>query len=145
MATGRSQLRNRLAADWLSSRFGSSSRELKAYRAASSGGVERVARLHRAYEDLDAVYKSKLSDDEKRARKAELIAQLKVNLRTKRDLNNASLFGYRTYDTGGPAFARLLERCDGDLGKLLEAVGKLDAASFPEPQMEDFSSVVDAL
>jgi predicted aminopeptidase len=136
---------DRLAIDWLSSRFGGGSRELKAYRAASSGGVERVARLHRAYEELDAVYKSKVSDDEKRARKAELLAQLRADLRIKRDLNNASLFGYRTYDTGGPAFERLLQRCDGDLGKLLEAVGKLEAASFPEPQMEDFSSVVDAL
>ncbi len=136
---------DKLTAEWLSSRAGASPRELKAYTEAYAYSAQRVARLHRAYEELEAVYASTASDDDKRARKAELLAALKAELKTKRDYNNATLAGYRTYDTGGPAFERLLQRCGGDLSELLAAVKKLEASSFPEAQMEDFSPVIDGL
>jgi predicted aminopeptidase len=136
---------DKLVVEWLSAHLGPQSKELKSYTEAAASGAERVARLHRAYEELDAVYRSGASDDEKRARKAELLAALKADLKGRRELNNASLAGFRTYDTGGPAFERLLQRSGGDLVVFLDALKKLDAKSFPEPQMEDFSSVVDAL
>ncbi|MBK7857233.1 MAG: aminopeptidase [Archangiaceae bacterium] len=136
---------DKLTTAWLARRFGVSSREVKSYTASAARAAERIARLHRAYEELDAVYRSTVSDDQKRARKAELLAELKVEFKLKRDLNNASLFGYRTYDSGGPAFARLFERCDDDLSKLLEVVRTLSPADFPEAQMDDFSAVIDAL
>ena len=82
---------------------------------------------------------------EKRAKKAELFAQLKADLGTKRELNNATVFGFKTYDTGGPAFSRLLDRCNGDVREFLAAVRKLDGDSFPEPQTDDFNAVIDQL
>jgi predicted aminopeptidase len=136
---------DQLTGKWLTQRFGDGSREVKAYREAEKKSSERVKRLHRAFEELDAVYRSKASDDEKRAKKAELFAQLKADLGTKRELNNATVFGFRTYDTGGPAFSRLLMRRGGDVREFLAAVRTLDAASFPEPQTDDFSKVIDAL
>jgi predicted aminopeptidase len=136
---------DKLALQWLARRFGASSRELRSYSTAAARGVARVARLHQAYEDLDAVYRSELPEAQKRARKAELIAALKAELNTRRELNNATLFGFRTYDTGGPAFERLLERCGGDVRELLKVVRRLSPSSFPTSQMEDFSPVVDAL
>jgi len=136
---------DKLTAVWLSSPGVAKAGELQAYTEAHAAGARRVRRLHRAYEELDAVYESQASDAEKQARKGELLAELKAELKTKRDYNNATLAGYRTYDTGGPAFERLLERSGGDLAALLEAVKTLEPSSFPQPQMEDFSPVIDAL
>ena len=136
---------DRLTQEWLATRLGPASLQMKSYTEGAASGQERVARLHRAYEELDAVYTSKVSDDEKRARKAQVLASLKADLKSRRDFNNATLAGYKTYDTGGPAFERLLQRSGGDLQAFLEAVRKLERESFPEPQMEDFSSVIDGL
>jgi predicted aminopeptidase len=131
---------DRLARDWLAHRFGEGSKELKAYDADQALWRERVGRLHRAYLDLDALYRSKVSDDEKRAGKTQLLDALKADLNARRGFNNASLAGYRTYDTGGPAFERLFDVCEHDFGRFLKAVQTLE---FPTPQMEDFSPVVE--
>jgi predicted aminopeptidase len=131
-----------LARQWLARRFGEGSRELKGYDADQSGWQERVQRLHRAYEELDAVYRSQASDDEKRAHKAELLGALKDELHARRALNNATLSGYRTYDTGGPAFGQLFNACGHDFRRFLEAVKTLE---FPAPQMENFSPLVEGL
>jgi predicted aminopeptidase len=134
-----------LTLEWMSQRLGSDAREVTAYQQSEALSTKRIARLHEAYEALDAVYRSDASDDDKHARKAELISALKADLQTKRVLNNASLAGFRTYDSSGPAFKRLLARCGGDMQKLLQTVAKLSSDSFPEPQMEDFTAVIDAL
>jgi predicted aminopeptidase len=133
---------DRLARDWVELRFGKESKELKAYDADQSTYKERVKRLHEAYTDLDALYRSSLSDDEKRTKKTELLEALKAELHARRLLNNATLSGYRTYDTGGPAFERLFEACGQDFRRFLRAV---KAAQFASPQMEDFSPVVESL
>jgi predicted aminopeptidase len=133
---------DRLAHEWLKERLGPAARELRVYDADQLSYRERVERLHRAYTELDALYRSTASDDDKRARKTELLEALKQELHTKRTLNNAALAGYRTYDTGGPAFERLLEACGGDFKRFLGALRGLQLAT---PQMDDFSAPVDAL
>jgi predicted aminopeptidase len=133
---------DRLAREWLARRFGEGAKELKAYDADQALWKERVQRLHRAYTELDAVYRSARSDDEKRAQKAELLDALKAELHARRSFNNASLAGYRTYDTGGPAFEKLFDLCERDFPRFLKAVKTLE---FPTPQMEDFSPLVEKL
>jgi len=105
---------DKLARDWLALRFGEGSRQLTAYDADQSTWRERVQRLHRAYTALDAVYRGAASDGEKRTQKAALLAALKEDLHARRTFNNATLSGYRTYDTGGPAFDRLFDACGHD-------------------------------
>lgn len=137
---------DKLTAAYLSKRYGADSKQLKAYVEGEQRSAEWISRLHRAWEELNTVYESPaLGDDEKRAKKAELLAALKVELGSKRLFNNAVLSGYRTYDTGGPAFERLLHRCDDDLKTFMATVKQLEPSSFPSPQMEDFSPVIDAL
>jgi predicted aminopeptidase len=136
---------DRLARDWLQLRFGAESRQLKTYDADQHAWRERVLRLHQAWGELDALYRSSLSDADKRARKTELLAALKAELHTKRALNNATLTGYRTYDTGGAAFEKLLLACDSDFPRFVATVRTLEASDFPTPQMEDFSPVIEAL
>jgi len=104
-----------------------------------------VKRLHRAYEELDAVYTSAASDDEKRAQKHALLRALEADLGTKRALNNATLAGYKTYDTGAPAFEKLFAACDSDMQRFVHAVTSLRDSDFASEQMADFSPVIEAL
>jgi predicted aminopeptidase len=125
-------------------RGGLESDEAKAWLAGEERGARFVAALHRAYEELDALYRSAQSDEEKRAKKAARLEALQRELGVKRQYNNADLAGFKTYDTGRPAFARLLRACEG-LPKFLAAVKTLKERDFPQKQATEFGPVVDAL
>lgn len=125
-------------------RSGLSSKEAQAWIAGEERGARFVKELHRAYEDLDGLYRSTRSDEEKRALKETRLAALQRSLGLRRRYNNADLAGYRTYDTGQPAFQRLRRACGG-LPKFLEAVRSLKASDFASAQQQQFDDVVDAL
>lgn len=125
-------------------RSGLQSKEAKALIAGEERGARFVKELHLASEELDAIYKSARPDHEKRALKEARLNRLQQELGLKRKFNNADLAGFKTYDTGGPAFARLRRACGG-LPKFLEAVKSLTEADFAEPQQQDFAPVLDAL
>ena len=125
-------------------RGGLRSEEAKAWLAGAARAAKFVRELHRAYEDLDAVYRSQRTDDEKRALKEARYTELQNTLGMRRRLNNADLAGSRTYDTGGPAFARLLRACGG-LPRFLTAVRSLKEGDFTRPQQQQFDAVIDAL
>ena len=125
-------------------RSGLASEEAKSWIAGEVRGARFVKALHEAYEDLDAIYRSPRPDDEKRALKELRLTTLQRSLGLRRRYNNADLAGYRTYDTGGPAFARLRKACGG-LPKFLEAVRSLKERDFTSPQQQDFDEVIDAL
>jgi len=125
-------------------RWGLASAEAKAWIANEERGARFVKALHQAYEELDALYRSPRSDDEKRALKDAHLTALQRSLGLRRPYNNADLAGYRTYDTGGAAFARLRRACGG-LPRLLEAVRRLKESDFASPQQQQFDEVIDAL
>lgn len=125
-------------------RAGLKSDEAKAWIAGEERGARFVTAMHQAYEELDAIYRSARSDEEKRAMKEARLTKLQADLGLRRRFNNADLSGSRTYDTGGPAFARLRRACGG-LPKFLAAVRTLKEEDFSEPQQEDFSVVLDGL
>src|SRR5574337_182879 len=98
---------------------------------------------------LAQLYDSDLSDGAKRARKAELLAQMRqayVALKTDRwggyagydawfaNANNASLGLLATYDALVPAFERLLARLGGDLPRFYAEVRRL--AGLPGAQRQ---------
>ncbi len=125
-------------------RAGRSSAEAKAWIEGEERGARFVKELHEAYEDLDAIYRSPRSDDEKRALKETRLTALQQSLGLRRRFNNADLAGSRTYDTGRPAFERLRKACGG-LPRFLEAVKTLDEDDFSQPQQQQFDAVIDAL
>lgn len=125
-------------------RGGLQSEEAKAWIAGEERGARFVKELHQAWEDLDAIYRSTRSDDEKRVLKEARLTALQQTLGLRRRFNNADLAGSRTYDTGGPAFQRLRRACGG-LPKFLEAVRSLKETDFTSPQQQDFDQVIDAL
>lgn len=134
-----------LTQEWLTLRLGMSSLEARAWADSEKRYRQRVARFHRAYEQLDAIYRSDTSPDEKLARKHALLAALQVELSSRRQINNAMLAGFRTYDTGRPAFEKLLAASGNDWRRFWAAVRTLRESDFPQPQMEEFSTVVEAL
>jgi predicted aminopeptidase len=134
-----------LTSEWLMERFGAGSRHTRAWAARSKRSSERIARLHRAYEDLEALYRSGQPRAEVRRRKAEVLGALEVDLSARRHFNNASLMGFRIYDTGGAAFSHLFAACQHDWRRFFAALGTLSERDFPHPQTEDFSPVVEGL
>jgi predicted aminopeptidase len=125
-------------------RSGLHSEEAQAWIAGEARAERFTKEMHRAYEDLDALYKSSRGAEEKRALKEARLTQLQQTLGMRRRLNNADLAGSRTYDTGRPAFQRLLRACGG-LPKFLEAIRSLTEKDFDSPQQPQFDGVVDRL
>lgn len=125
-------------------RSGLRSEEARAWIAGEERGARFVSELHRAYEDLDALYRSARPDEEKRALKEARLTTLQQTLGLRRRYNNADLAGYRTYDSGRAAFERLRRACGG-LPKFLEAVRSLKEGDFASAQQQPFDGVVDAL
>jgi predicted aminopeptidase len=95
--------------------------------------------------ELEAVYRSERAPALKREEKARILSAAQTELKLRRPLNNAMLAGYRTYDTGMPAFERLLSACSGSVPRLLRTLGTLADSGFARPQQEEFEAEVDRL
>jgi predicted aminopeptidase len=102
-------------------------------------------RLHEAYDRLRAIYGSSRSSEENLAEKEREFASLKEELQIKRELSNASLVQFRTYDVGGAEFAALLGRCGGDWSRFWGALRALDSASFGASEQEAIGPVLDQI
>ncbi len=105
--------------------------------------------LLRYREKLDRLYRSAIPDEDKRAGKFRLLAELRTDYDTLRkswggddrydrwmstDLNNAKLAAVGTYHRYAPAFRLLLARRNGDLEKFYEDVRAL--ADLPKAERE---------
>ncbi len=135
----------RLAPRWLDRALGPEAPETLAWAGARERDRAFTARLHRAYLELDALYRSPESGQAKLAGKERILSSLRDELRLPRPLNNATLAGYRTYDAGTPALERLLAACRGSVPRLLRAAATLRAEDFARPQQEELDPVLDGL
>ncbi len=136
---------DRLTVPWLVGTLGPSAPEVRAWEDAAARGRAQVVRFHQAWQELDALYRSAAPDAEKLARKAAILGALRAELGLLGPVNNATLAGYRTYDTGGEAFARLLQACEGRWPRLLAAVSGLRSGDFGAEQQEHFEPALDRL
>lgn len=127
---------DRLTAEWLEAHAPA---EAEAWKNLEAQYVERVARLHAAWAVLDALYRSDRTDAEKLAEKARILGALKDELGLRREINNATIAGYQTYDTGAPQMAALFEACGGSWPRFLGALRTLRSSDFSKPQQEDFA------
>lgn len=125
-------------------RGGLRSEQARAWIAGEERSARFVREMHAAYEDLEGIYRSSRSDQEKLALKEARLTVLQQTLGLRRKFNNADLAGSRTYDAGRPAFERLRRACGG-LPKFLDAVRSLEEGDFASPQQQEFDGVIDAL
>jgi predicted aminopeptidase len=119
--------------------------ELNAYIDGEAEDRKITRGFHEAYEALEKVYASSKSDAEKLEEKAKILADTKTRLGFKRDINNATLIQYKTYNTGRLDFERLWASCSGDLRRFLGALQSLRSDSFQESQQEDLGPVLGPL
>ena len=136
---------DRLTPPWLAATVGPRAPETEVWVAAQALHRRWLVRLHRAYLELDALYRSSLTDRAKREEKATLLASLRAEFGFAGTLNNATLAGYRTYDSGVPSFERLLARCEGSWPRMLRTLARLGEEDFGKPQQEEFGEVIDRL
>ena len=96
--------------------------------------------LHQLYTELDAVYRDPAtSDDDKKARKAALLASLPNRIRasdieskeryavraTRTPWNNARLMQFKAYNSNEGTFQALLDRSGGDLSRFITTIGEI--------------------
>jgi predicted aminopeptidase len=122
--------------------------DVRAQQLAIEGRRQDFRALVRAYRDrLDAVYKSTLPDDAKRARKAELIAALRADYETMKrerwngfkgydawfaEVNNAALGAQAAYDDKVETFERLFAAQGSDFTRFYAEVQRLAGLSKAE-------------
>lgn len=131
-----------LAKAYLADRYGEDSRELRNFLAGEREGAARSARLRKAFLDLDALYKSKLSDEEKLREKGYILQALRAELHMKKNVTNATLAGFRAYHGAAKGFEALYVRCGEDIRRMVEAARSIQDTDFKEPQSKEFDDVL---
>lgn len=101
--------------------------------------------LERAYRELDALYHSDQSEALKRTKKKEILDALQKNTGIRRELNNASLIQFKTYDSGERGFRELFNRNGQDVRQFLSRLASLRSSDFKSAQAEEFREVLDRL
>ena len=133
---------DRLAPTYLEQARGKDSAELAAYLRAEAFGERWRKRMHEAYEALAALYESPRPESEKREEKTKLLATLKAELSTKRELNNATLVQYRTYGTGTEDFEALYQACGAEWPRFLGTLRTLSERSFTRSGQNELGPVL---
>ncbi len=125
---------------WIEARFGRGSPEELAWTLGQATAIHRTARTLDAYNQLKAVYQSKLPREQKLARKAEIIDELVADLRMRRRPNNASLTEARVYNGGAAALIEAHRAC-GDLRLMIEASKTLRRGDFSKTLQDDLTPI----
>lgn len=125
---------------WVVDRFGAGAPEQLAWLLSQATGAVRVARMFATYKELDEVYQSQASREQKLARKKAIIDRLVAELRLRRRPNNASLVELRVYRAGGSTLAEAHRAC-GDLRHLIAAAKQLGRGDFDKDLQEDLAPV----
>lgn len=131
-----------LAKEYLAERYGPESSELRTFLDEARQGIARSARLRKAFQDLDALYKSDRSDAEKLAEKGYIIASLRAELHMKKSVTNATLAGFRAYHGTSAGFEQLYARCGESVARMIEAAKLVKESDFEEPQSKEFDDVL---
>jgi predicted aminopeptidase len=130
-----------LAIQYLVDRYGDASKEVALFQKENVDGAARTARFVQAFQDLDSLYRSDATKEDKLARKAAYLAALRAELHLRKAVTNATLAGYREYHGASHSFDALLEACGGDMKRFIAASKLVKAGDFKEPQQKTFDEI----
>lgn len=133
---------NRLTYVYLESTKGRNSKEELAYQSLDTRSQVYEKKFHQAYLDLQTLYESQKSEAEKLKEKKELLDRLKKEVGAQREINNATLIQYATYNTGGEEFLNLLSACAMDWKKFMSVMKSISSQSFSKSQQEDLKPIL---
>lgn len=131
--------------DYLKSVQGENSVQLKTYLDGEKRDREVVTRLRKTYEELHALYQSGVSAEEKRTKKNKILSTVKDELGWKRDLNNATIMQFKTYESGEKEFKALFERCGRSVSRFLKLIEVNEEKLFRKDQDEKLDEVLNKL
>lgn len=130
----------RLTKEYLVETRGPENQELQAYEEGQQRGNSRRKGLHKVYEELDALYRSDRSKEEKLNYKSRILEEAQRRYGG-RPLNNAVLIQYRTYGSDHEDFEALFQQCGG-WPKFWDAIRSIHRDSFTRPQQEALKDVL---
>lgn len=130
---------DRLTEEYLSSR--GLLPELAAIRTGRVASARRRKRMHEAYVELDALYRSPRPREEKLAEKARILRALREELRLARTPNNATLLQSKTYGSEEDEFEKLFRKC-GTWERFWKAIRTIQPAEFGGDQAARFGDVL---
>ncbi len=133
---------DQMADDYLIERFGATSTEVSSYRAEQHAHDNQNKQMAAAYAALSSLYQSSATTAEKQAAKKTLLRKLRIDADLAFQPNNASLVGFKTYNSGRREFKTLYTRCGSDWKRFFRRIKALSPSSFPSEQMEAIDSFV---
>jgi predicted aminopeptidase len=125
---------------WIANRYGPGSPEDLAHTLGEAVSLARTARTLAAYKQLDTLYNSQRSREEKLAEKAKIIDELVADLKLRRRPNNATLTEARLYNGGTAVFIEAHRAC-GDIHKFIAAAKTLSRKDFAKPLQDDLTPI----
>lgn len=128
---------DQMADEYLVARFGEASEEVVTYREELVEYEQRSVKMVAAYKKLEALYESDKPDAAKRAEKTKILKKLRIDADLVYQPNNASLIGFKTYNSGLVELARVFAGCDKSWPAFFALLGKLERDDFPDEQLED--------
>lgn len=134
-----------MADEYLVWRFGETSEEVVLYREEAAESLLRGTRFVEAHNALEKLYASKESNEAKLAAKDRITSELQHKLHLSWKPNNASLVGFKVYNTGQAEFAALYEACGHKWAPFFAAIKSLKASNFGKEQLEEIDPVIKAL
>lgn len=134
-----------MADEYLVWRFGLESEEVRLYREEAAESELRGSRFVEAHNELEALYASSKSDAKKLAEKDRITSGLQHELHLGWKPNNASLVGFKVYNTGQKEFAALYEACGKKWAPFFAAIKSLKASDFGQEQLEEIDPVITRL
>ena len=136
---------DRLAEIYLAEVRGPGAEETRAYLDEERTNAARIRILQAARRELEAVYASTMPTAEKLAHKRAILARLESETHFPREINNATLIQFRTYNSGQAELAVLLEACDGDWPRFLRTLKALEKRKFEREQIGDIGPIISTL
>lgn len=134
-----------MAGEYLADRFGPESDEVTQYHQELDDYAERSKIVFAAYEKLEKLYASDKPDAVKLREKAAILRQLRIDADLSYEPNNASLIGFKTYNSGLPELAALFETCGRDWHRFFALVEAVDSDDFPSEQLEELGPFIKSL
>lgn len=132
----------KLATQYLEEKIGKNSDEYQAWIRSQRRSEEWGKILFGAYHELDKVYSSDFSEQEKKEKKRMTLEQVRTQIQDHREVNNATLMQYRTYQAGVPELEKLWEKSEKKWSVFWGKISEINSNSFKRQQEEDLSSVI---
>ncbi|MCL2725036.1 MAG: aminopeptidase [Polyangiaceae bacterium] len=132
-----------LAVRYLDEAIGPNSNEKEAFVALLARSEERGRAMRDAYFELERLYASPRSQEEKLAGKSRITSMLRTTLHL--TISNATLIQYKTYGSGQEELAALFHACGESYPKMLSALDRVRAIAKSAPPHADPAKLLEPI